>query len=358
MPRETPREPPSAAAVAAAVAEAVADGDESAAGPEPDPSAVSPFEEGLNAVFHVGLGDSSVVCKTATVSTDAELLAAAEVLRRVGAETTVPVPSVEAVLEPTENSPLDVAAVLLEYVDGRVETDIRALDREMQTAVIDASGTHLAAIHDLRVADGFGPLRRVGDTLEPNPRFETWPEFFDSLAADAVGALDGEGFTADAEPRFDDLSDEIRSVLTGAADESWAPAPSILLGDYRPANLVLSRERDIERPIRAVLDLGAGPTADALADFALAENALVEIPFGGTDRAAVLRDRLRTAYFDRQDVDRSVCRTERFALYRLYAHARRLGAFDYWAQFAHESARSATEARLRGSVRDLLDRLD
>ena len=138
---------------------------------------------------------------------------------------------------------------------------------------------------------------------------------------------------------------------------NWEVDPAILFGDYRPANLVLASDDQEDPIIRAVIDIGCGPATDGLLDLALAEDALVDIPFGGTERADYLRDRLRASYSARRNADISTFDSDRYTAYRLYARIRRMGTFGYWVQFAREADQDATARRWRSFARDLLREL-
>lgn len=316
-------------------------------------AAVEPSEEGLNAVYRVDRVEAApVVVKTATVSTDRELLTEAAVLSRLEAATDLPVPTVHATVEP-ETGPLDLAALVLEYRSGLTEPDLLSLSPAARERLVVEAGRHLAGIHGVRLADGFGPLDLRDGTLTVEPAHD-WPDWFRALADDTVAGLRGEGLTTDDHPRFADLAPVVGTALDGPLGDR-NPEPALLIGDYRPANLRLAP--DSTPVVRAVLDPGHGPTADGLLDLALAENAFVDIPLGSTDRADRLRARLRTAYCSRRGTDPAVLEGERYARYRLYAWARRMAAFDYWSGLARGTDTDATAGRCRRAVERRLDRL-
>lgn len=348
MVRDEPRDPPACRAVSNAV--------EAALGWHV--TGVRAFDEGLNAVYRVERdNDSPVVVKTATFASDEQLLVEATLLSRLANETDVPFPSVFATLKPGA-SPLGIAAFVMEYCEGRGVTNILDLSTGGQDRLIAESGRHLAAVHDARIVDGFGPLRLTGDCLLPNPRYESWNTWFRELVDRALSRLQGKGFTTDATPRFADLDTETReALLTATTRGNWEADPAILFGDYRPANLVLASDDRVDPIIRAVIDIGCGPATDGLLDLALAEDALVDIPFGGTERADYLRDRLRASYSARRNADISTFDSDRYTAYRLYARIRRMGTFGYWVQFAHEADQDATARRWRSFARDLLREL-
>jgi aminoglycoside phosphotransferase (APT) family kinase protein len=317
VPREVPTDDPAPAAVERAVTPLV----------EAPVTDVAALSAGLNAVFRVETGDGPVACKAATFSTDAELLAEARLHRRVRATTPVPVPAVVGTAR-VRTAPTDVACLVTRFVEGRTVADARALSATERERLVAESARHLAAVHEVAVPPGFGPLRPGREGLrvaDPAP----WPALFDGLVADAAAGLRGAGYTT-GDGRFADLAPRVEAALSGV---DAAPDPAVLLTDYRPANLVFAPAAGTAPLVAGVLDLGAGPTGDRLLDAALAEHALVDVPFGPTDAADRLRRRFRRTYrgastddptFDAPPYDR----------YRAYAVARRLGQVGYWSQFA------------------------
>jgi len=320
---------------------------------------IRPFEEGLNAVYRVDRREgAAAVVKMATFSSDEELLTEATLLSRLETDTRVPLPSMHATIEPGDG-PSGIAAFVMEYCDGRKVTDVRHLSRDAQARLIAESGHHLAAIHDTEIVDGFGHLQCGNGALIAEPGYESWQTWFDELLDDALAGLRGEGFTTDTDPRFAELEDEIYGALSGASIARQGQAhPAVMVGDYRPANLVLAPDDGADPIIHAVIDVGYGPTADGLLDFALAEEALIDIPFGATGRAEGLRERLREAYCTTRNLDPALFNRDRYARYRLYARVRRMGHFDYWAQFDDETDRDMIARRWRSEVRERLRELN
>lgn len=364
MPRDEPRDPPAPSAVAAALE----------AGFDWTVTDVEPFQAGLNAVSRVERTDEEpVVAKLATFVTDAELHTEARLHARLAADSDARLPGVVGTLATTEPG---VACLVTEYVPGHHETDLRAFSRGQQRQLLAESGRLLAQVHAVSVTDGFGPLERPegGSTTDRPREFDgdqtpeftadpslDWSEWFRRLCQQMRAGLTGVGATTDANPRFGDLADRITSTLAGPVEPATQPA--VLIGDFRPANLVFGEPPaadadDGDRLIRALVDIGAGPTADGLLDLALAEDALVGIPFGGTEHGEEYRRVLRRAYCDESGLDPTVVRERRYTRYRLYARGRRMAAFDYWQQFAHETNSAATAERWRRHVRRLCRRLD
>lgn len=349
MPRDEPLDPPSIEAAVAAAEVALDRGVVGAAR----------IEEGLNAVYRIDLGDGSrAVLKAATLATDAELLPEPRLLSRLGRETAVPVPDVLATTPPDEG-PLGVAYFVTAYCEGRHVTDVLTLPPTAHERLVREAGRHLAAMHEVRVADGFGNLR-VDDDLAVTPKYESWATWFAELVTDAADGLLGEGYVTDAEARFADLEPGVREALTGleAAVGERPVAPAVLHGDYRPANLVLAPRDDADPITRAVLDFGNCPTGDGLVDVALAEDVLIDVPLGGTERADRLRRVLRTAYVDGRDAGCDALFDDRYPYYRLYARVRRLASFGYMVQFAREDDPDDVARRWRSFVRERLAEIE
>ncbi len=338
MPRASPRDPPGPDAVATLVESRL----------DTSVREVTRYDEGLNAVYHVALPEDSAVCKTATFATDEELRVEAALTDRLDRETDVPVAGVRRVVGPGA-SPLDVTALLLDHVDGRTVSGPLSLSTADHRRLVAESGRHLAAVHDADLADGVGRLTVQAGTLAREAERE-WPSFFETLVEETLAGLRGEGYTT-GDGRFADLAPTVREALAvGPGVET--PDPALLMTDYRPANLVLGPPG--ATPLtEAVIDVGQGPVGDGLLDLALTEDALVDVPVGGTDRAERLCRVLRERYQDWRSVDLSGAFEpgERYDRYRLYARTRRLSAFDYWVQFARDEER-AVARRFRSSVEE------
>lgn len=321
--------------------------------------AVHRIEEGLNATYRVDLADGrSAVLKVATLASDAELLPESRIQDRLHRETAVPVPEVLAVVEPGEGS-LEAAAFLAAYCDGRQVTDVLALSAPAHERLGREAGHNLAAMHELAAPDGVGPLAvEDGDLVVASPA-ESWSARFAALADDAVEGLTGAGYVTDDDGRFADLAPAVEDAFAGfvpvAVDRTVVPA--ILHGDYRPANLLLAPDDDATPLTHAVLDVGVPATGDGLLDCALAEDALVDVPLGGTDRAEGFRDAFRSAYAAERGQPRSDLFDARYPYYRLLARTWRLGSFGYWHRFAREDDPDDVADRWRGFVRERLAEL-
>ncbi|NHN46705.1 phosphotransferase [Halostella sp. JP-L12] len=343
MARDERLEPPAPDAVAAAAATAL----------DRTVTSATHVHEGVNAVYRVDCADGSrAALKTPLLPSDDIFLAEPELLARVGRETTVPVPTVLATVESNAGA-LAGPYFLTRYREGRAAEGVLALSAAERTRLVHRAGRHLAAIHRVRVADRFGDLRAVDGGLTTDPGCDSWAVRFDDMAAEAADGLRGDARIADPDPRFADLAPAVREALM-SGDVDRAVDPAVLHNDYRPANLVLAPEGDDPPLVRAVLDFGGCSTGDGLLDLAHAEDALVDMPLGGTAAAAPLRDALRSAYVGARGLDSGVAFGDRYRRYRLYARAWRLGLFEYWAEFAREDDRDAVARRWRAFVRELL----
>jgi fructosamine-3-kinase len=272
--------------------------------------AVRPLSRGVNALYRVALADGNrAVLKTPRYATDAEFLAEPAVLSRIGRETGVPVPEI-ITTGGADDGTLDRAYYLMEFLDGRQVEGVVALSATARERFAREAAAHLAAVHELRIGEAYGPLEYAGGDVRPEPSFASWTALFDDLAADVTAGLRGDGPLTDERPRFADLE----------------PAVSGLVGD-------------------------------PLLDAAKTEAALVDVPLGGTAEGESLRTAFRTAYAERRGVGREDLFDERYPCYRLYALAYRLKAFDYSVQFARETDPDAVARRWRSSVERRLDEI-
>jgi aminoglycoside phosphotransferase (APT) family kinase protein len=317
------------------------------------------IDEGVNAAYRLELGDGTrAFLKAATLAPDEAFRPEPHLLALVGRETDVPVPEVLAAVPPAEDAdenPLEVAFFVSRYCEGRHETDVLELSPEAHERFVRVVGHYLADLHDLDVAEQFGVLRVAdGELTVPDPR-DSWPEWFGELAEEVLAGLDGEGHLMDDAARFADLEPTVRDAFERfpRADPDRDVTPAALHGDPRPANVVFAPDDDADPLVRAVLDFGA-ETGDGLLDLARAEDALIDLPLGESERADELRRVLRKSYRDHRDAEVGDPFPTRYASYRLYARAKALAGFDFWAQFAREDDRDAIARRWRSFVRERL----
>ena len=348
MTSEKRREPPSADAVAAAAAAAL----------DREVEAATRVHEGVNAVYRVDFADGDrAALKTPVLPDDDAFLAEPEILSRVARETAVPVPDVLATVG-TDAGPLAGPFFLTRYVAGRNVEDVLSLSAAERERLVREAGRHLAGVHRVRVTDGFGDLRAVDEELTTSPGYDSWEARFAEMADEAAAGLSGEARVADPEPRFAGLEPAVREALIGEGSEDRRVAPAVLHNDYRPPNLVFAPEGGDPPLARAVLDFGGCVTGDGLLDLAHAEDALVDMPLGGTANAASLRDGLRTAYAEERGLAPATAFGKRYSRYRLYARVWRLRLFEYWVEFAREDEADAVATRWRAFVRDRAAEID
>lgn len=372
MVRESPLDHPAPESVgeaaAAALARPVAD--------------VTPIDEGLNAVYRVEIGDPTAhprtaVLKAATLARDAEFLPEPRLLSLLG-NTSVPLPDVLTAVGADE-SPFDAAFCLTAHCDGRRVTDVRSLPAAAHERLVREAGRHLAGIHaldveayttlpsgpygDLRVPSGdpAGELVVVDAGLHGNSTTDghgAWADRIDTVVNRVTAGLGGETFTSGGADRFADLVPVVREAVAVATLPEGPPV-AVVHGDYRPANLVFAEDGAADPLVRAVLDFGTPETGDGLLDLALAEDALVGVPLGGTDRGDRLANVLRRAYADACETDVSGRlgirgdASDAYTAYLLLARAKRLSALDYFAQFAREVDPDAAARRWRERVEEL-----
>lgn len=376
MVRESPLEHPSTDAVAGAASSVLGR----------PVATVTSVDEGLNAVYRVRFDDDDSpdagVLKLATLADDAAYLPEPRLFSLL-ADAPVPVPRVLATAETTETR-LDAAFGVTGYCEGRSVTDVLALSPEGHRRLVSEAGRHLAAIHDASVLDrvstpdgAYGDLRlHEADSDVPlvvgasaidsdATAHEVWPDRFAVVVDRVTAGLDGETYTSGGLDRFADLAPVVRDAVA-AAPLPVTPPVATLHGDYRPANLVFALADDAAPLVRAVLDFGSPETGDGLFDLALAENALVGVPLGGTDRGEYLARVLRESYAAHRDVavahgvglGRSEQPDAVYRTYLLVARAKRTGAFGYFEQFAREEDEAAVARRFRSGVETLVAGLD
>jgi len=316
-------------------------------------TAVEPFPGGMNAVYRVALdGERDVVLKAGTAQSGPELLSGPLLAERLARETAVPVPQIVATV-PADESPIDVAYVVMEYVDGRHLTDVRELSPAAHERLVQEAGTHLAAVHDLDYEGRYGRLVSNGDAFGIDHAFDEWAAMYRSVVEWSVERV------AD---RFDDLRGPIRTASDAfetRVDER-AIDQSILYRDYHAKNLVFASDDSSNPLVRAVLDFNYRPVGDAPVDVAVAEMTLVDTPLGNadrTDRADRLRDELRGAYVDARGGNRENYFDETYPAYRLLSVLDHLHYFEYFTQFVPGGGPDDAADWLRGFVRARVDEL-
>lgn len=287
------------------------------------------------------------------------------------ADTAVPTPTLLAVVGP-DTSPFGASFCIVRVDGGQRLPDVLALPERAHERLVREAGEQLAALHntdfDLRTsADGgpYGDLRvpachpdapltvvdATGRTTGPGD--EHWSDRVDSLRDRAVAGLRG--------GEFDDLTGTVADGLTAATVPDRPPAATLHLG-YRPAKLSFepgitwpTHARRESAAVRAVRGWASASTGDGLLDLAIAEDALVGLPLGGTDRARELTAVLREAYVDARGV--STPFGERYAAYLLLARARLLAADNGIDRRTREGDACEAGIRCRERVQWLADEL-
>lgn len=306
-------------------------------------TAVTPFEEGMNPVYRLSVdGRDDLVCKFGTVTPNEKLLSEPVLLDRLRSETSIPVPEPVAAV-PADESPLDGAYFLMEFVPGRTIGDVSSV-LDLSTAahgrLVAEAGRYLAQLHSLDIGDGCGRLRGVDGELVVIPGM-TWPEAYDAIIGHRLDGMTGGRF-ADLIPAVRETVEAFPSVVAGRTVEL-----AVSHDDYHLKNLVLEPDDEADPITRAVLDWGFRSVGDAAHSVASVEAHLVDLQLGGTDRAVDLRERLRTAYTDERGVDGDDMFDERYPYYRLDGLLRFGSRPEYWAQFGRERTRDGTVRRLR-----------
>lgn len=275
------------------------------------------------------------------------------------ADTAIPAPELLVAVGP-DTSPLGAAFCIVRADGGQRLDHALALPAPAHERLVREAGEHLAALHNADIdvrssADGgpYGDLRvpdchpdaplTVVDVADgtPEPGHERWPARVETLTERVVDDLRGSA--------FDDLAGTVRAAID-AADLPDRPPAALLHHDYRPANLAFEpgitwptharRESEVVRTVRG---LDSPSTGDGLLDLAVAEDALVGLPLGGTDRTRELTAALRESYVAQRGV--STPFGERYAAYLLLARARLLATTE--SDHRHTSEHDAHGARVR-----------
>ncbi|MFB6112045.1 MAG: phosphotransferase family protein, partial [Halobacteriaceae archaeon] len=259
--------------------------------------AVQTIEAGLNAVYRIegsDLESGPAIFKLATYATDDDLRAEFETLRALATASAAPVPTPLTETAASETG-LPAYGYLMRAVPGRVVRRIADFGPRTMHRLVDAVGRALGAIHRSREFDRFGePVSHAGQlTVTEGP--QEGGQWVAQQATNVADALRGEGFTTEVNPTFVDLAPTVEATLRDQADRIVDPPARLCHGDPRPGNMILAQADDDWPLLRALIDVG-GSVADPLSDLANAEVALIGVPFGETQLANPLRERLRTAY--------------------------------------------------------------
>ncbi|GAB7094554.1 hypothetical protein JCM30237_17070 [Halolamina litorea] len=286
-------------------------------------------------------------------------------------DTDVPAPELLAAVGP-ETSPFDAAFCIVDVNRGQRLDDVLDLPEPAHERLVREAGAHLAALHNASVGayttengGAYGDLRVPnchpdsplvvvdGGDEEVRPAHARWPDRVERLTDRALGGLQGGEFT--------DLVGPIGAGVAAAGLPERPAAAALHLG-YRPANIEF--EPGITWPshaqrggtvVRTLRGFENASTGDGLLDLAVAEDALISLPLGDTDRAQELTATLRESYVAERGVPTPF--GERYAAYLLLARARllsRLGA-PYRVTREHDAYDAAI--RFREQVDSLVDTL-
>ena len=302
-------------------------------------------ETGTDAVLllEVGGGPGTpdrAVLKYATFLDAERFRAEATLLRVVGRESDVPVPTVYAAGD-DDGTPY----LLLEYRAGETrEGGMESLPPAVRRAVAADAGRHLATIHGLRTFDAHGPFAPDGDggLRVVDPR-DDWPARFD-----AIVAAHAERF----HDRFADLADRVDAAAAERPSALAGATPVLVHDDYRLGNLLIDPEDD-RSPVGTVLDWGAAMAAPAGFDLAKTEDYLCHhAPLDAPSRERV-RTELESAYAARRGglPERY---DERREWYLLASRAAACAWFDLWYAGVDDDGRDRIAGRHRSALERLL----
>lgn len=338
---------------------------------------VAAVEPQSDAVYALELGSGETArLRLATDERGGTRLAEPRLLSSLAGVDGLPTPELLAAVGP-DTSPFGVAFSITSVGPGQRLRDVLDLPDAAHEALVREAGRHLAVLHnadiDARVpADGgpYGDLRvpdrhptaplTVVTAGSDDPGRERWPDRTRLLTERVAARLRGTTPTS-AGGEFADLAPAVRDGITAAALPERPPAAPLHL-DYRPANLVFEpgttwpahaqRESRVVRTVRA---FAAPETGDGLLDLAFAEDALVGLPLGGTDRGRRLAAVLREAYVAERGVDTPF--GERYAAYLLLARARLLASTEDHHRLTREREERAAATRCRERIETLVDEL-
>lgn len=330
-------------------------------------AAVDPRSDGRYAL-ELESGETATLRLAADGDDAAQLVEPCLLSALAGAD--VPTPDLLAAVAP-DASPFGVSFCITSVASEQRLDHVLDLSEGAHERLVREAGAQLAALHgadidarlsvdggpygDLRVPDCHpdAPLVVVDAAADgPRPGHERWPAYVERLTERALAGLqDGE---------FADLASTIRAGIDAAtlpAEPTIAP----LHLDYRPENLAFepgitwpSHDGRRDGVVRSVRRFDSAGTGDGLLDLAIAEDALVGLPLGGTDRGRELAAALRESYVAERGV--STPFGERYAAYLLLARARLLARTESHRHTREHDADDAA-ARFRARVETLAGEL-
>lgn len=307
--------------------------------------------ETVAVTVETGDGVRECVCKATDEETGGGNLAAeAKLLRLLGAETTVPVPAVDGVVEAHPDLPAPL--FLMERVDGDpLPADASAIPDDEMAAYVRQVGRALGRIHDIEAFDTYGPVvdaervdpadaggarplaREYGLALD-DPH-DTWASRLPATAEWMLERL--------ADTRFGDLAPEMRTAIERRRDGlDLSGSPVIARIDHHPGNLAVDRE---SRTVTGLLDWGLARTTHPEYELTCAEQG-----FCGTDSLdSERRERIRTALYEGYDETAGLPSDDGFAerrrVHLLVFHASNMTWMSGWVtpEIADEVERNNRE---------------
>lgn len=356
--------------------------DGTAAGPVRDAATaalgrpVTAVERRTDRVYALELADGeTATLKLASDGHDAQHLAEPCLLSDL-AGGDVPAPTLLAAVGPGA-SPFDRSFCIVDVDRGQRLDDVLALPDPAHEQLVREAGEHLAALHgadvDVRISEAGGPYGdlQVPDChpdapltvveasagQAPTAGHERWPDRVDVLTDRVVAAL-----RKREDGAFADVASSVRQGVAAAEIPNRPPAAPLHL-DYRPANLEFepgitwpthaSRDPPV---VRSVCGFSAPATGDGLLDLAVAEDALIGLPLGRSERGRELAAALREAYVAERGVTTPF--GERYAAYLLLARARLLAVTDALQTRTREHDAREAARRCRERVEALARELE
>lgn len=309
-------------------------------------------EEGTDAIYFVTAetpaGTREAVLKVCEFVSPEAFRPEPRLLELMNHRTSIPVPSVLAVLD--DHDELPSPAFLMECYRGEV-VDRTDLGRDALSRVAREAGRNLGEIHAVGTFDEFGTVRLARDADRPasvalpngeglavgDPR-ESWRA---RLADVASGSID------DLHERFADLEGPLRDAIEPRIAALPDVEPVMIHGDYRLGNLLVDPETGVTR---AVLDWGNHHTGHAETDLASTEQYLCGWALPDADRRRFVRERLYAGYAETNDLDRDEGFCERRETYLLVVRCFPLVWFDLWYADADENERYRIAERHREAI--------
>ncbi|ELZ12622.1 aminoglycoside phosphotransferase [Halovivax asiaticus JCM 14624] len=309
---------------------------ETACDPDPAVDTISTIEAGNNHTYRVTLADGTdLFLKVGTRFPDA-FPAEPATMRRVRAETDLPVPRVHG----TGTDPLEYPYAVYEYVPDCEAEWAGDLSHEAAERLCREAGRHLCELHQITFPQ-FGRIGLDTDASADDTLVADAPD------ADALTVVDPTPFddllrqsldrqvTELADSPFDTRRDSLEAFGTDLIDRSdFADVtPALVHGDYRLGNLCV--DPSAEQITAAVLDWELPTALDPLWDAVMAQSLLT----AGHRLDPDSRQTLRRAFWEAYGT--STADTPRRRCYELLARIRLARHLDTECRGLSEAARRA-----------------